>query len=53
MYSKPEVIKLSHAVDAIQKQSSSTKTSPLFHDVLVIGQPINQSVTASAYEADE
>jgi hypothetical protein len=54
MYSKPEVIKLSSAVDAIQEQTpSSPKGLNLYADVFVSGHPITANETPAAYEADE
>ncbi len=53
MYSKPKIVALSRAVGAIQQQTMSTKGLAVYADVLQTGNPVNQSVTAAAYEADE
>jgi hypothetical protein len=53
MYNKPQVSAMSHAVDVIQGQFSFTKILPFYADVCQIGHPVNQALTAAAYEADE
>ncbi len=53
MYTKPKIILESRAMDMIQGQFSFTKILPLYADVCQIGNPVNQILTASAYEADE
>ena len=53
MYSKPEVV-ASRAIHLIQKQQSmATKVLPLYWDIFLPGNWINQKVTPAAYEADE
>jgi hypothetical protein len=53
MYSKPEVNKLSSAVNAIQQQTISTpKGSPFFADKFQNDEPTS-TLTLNAYESDE